>query len=221
MSPSAVTESRWSATTACAARSAYKRVRLRRRGRGLRVDVATAARQRFRLDVFSGKRLVARFRNRSKAFTWNGRGQGRRKVRDGYYVVRVTATRTGGKADVRRFAVVRRHGRYTVRPAIESVSLCGLVRSFRAVRPTFGGRTGRPLDLSYTLAARGSVSLTVIRGRKKPQVVRSFKAHDRVAGRAFKQRITALRLPKGDLRFVLRVKAGNASVVRTITARRL
>src|SRR4051794_37605761 len=207
--------------TACAARSAYKRVRLGRRKRGLRVDVATAARQRFRVDVFSGKRLVARFRNRSKAFTWNGRGQGRRKVRDGYYVVRVTATRTGGKADVRRFAVRRRHGRYTLRPAIESVSLCGPVRSFRAVRPTFGGKTGRPLDLGYTLSKRGSVSLTVVRGKKKPKVVRRFKTQDRVAGRAFKQRITALRLPKGDLRFVLRVKAGDASVARTITARRV
>jgi hypothetical protein len=208
-------------SVACAARSAYKRVKLRKRRRGLRVDVATAARQRFRVDVFSGKRLVARFRNRSKAFTWNGRGQGRRKVHDGYYIVRVTATRTGGKADVRRFAVRRRHGRYTVRPSIESVSLCGPVRSFRAVRPTFGGKTGRPLDLSYTLGTRGSVSLTVVRGKRKPKVVRRFKAHDRVAGRAFKQRITALRLPKGDLRFILRVKAGNASVVRTVTARRL
>src|SRR3954453_3206106 len=34
-------------STACAARSAYKRVKLRRRGRGLRLDVATSARQRF------------------------------------------------------------------------------------------------------------------------------------------------------------------------------
>ena len=154
---------RGAGSKACAATSAYRRARLRRAKRGLRFDVSTRARQRFRADVFlvtsgrriRGQRLVARFRGRRGAFTWNGRGQGARRARDGYYVVKVTT----GSGEVRRFAARRVRGKWSVRPAFDRASRCAIVRQFRATRPVFGGRSGRPLDVSYRLSSRSRVTV--------------------------------------------------------------
>jgi hypothetical protein len=213
---------------ACASASSYRRARVRRasRGRRLRFDIAPRTRGRtFRVDVFTAattrrvtpQRLVARFRERRASFTWNGRGQGGRRVGDGLYVVRVLTGR-GRAVDVKRFALRRSRGRFTVERAYDRFSSCGVVRQFRATRPAFGGRTGRPLDLRYRLARNARVTVTVLQGRK---VVRSFRAVSRRANRTYKQRITALRLPKGSLRFVLRVKAADKSGSITLYARRL
>src|SRR6185436_3411596 len=127
----------------CKARaSAYRRVRALRARRGVRFSVAPR-RGTFRVDVFEAsrgrsvvraQRLVARFRGRRKAFTWDGRGQGGRRIRDGYLTARVVSTRPAGGSEVKRFALRRLHGRYAVRSAYDRTSQCGLLRFFRASR---------------------------------------------------------------------------------------
>jgi hypothetical protein len=201
--------------------SAYRRARVRRARRGARFDIATRTGARFRVDVFQvstgrrviGRRLVARFRNARRAFTWNGRGQGRRRVRDGYFIARVSAA-----GQVRRFVLRRARGRISVRGAYDRRTQCSLVRTFRASLPAFGGRLGRPVTVSYLVDARATVSISILRGKK---VVRRIGTRTRDANHTYRQRLTALRLPRGDLRIVLNAKAGNRTQTSKITVRRL
>jgi len=201
-------------------------VRALRARRGVRFSVAPR-RGTFRVDVFESargrsvvrtQRLVARFRGRRAAFTWNGRGQGGRRIRDGYLIARVVSTRPAGGSDVKRFALRRVNGRYSVRSAYDRTSQCGLLRVFRASRPAFGGRTERPLDIAYRVDQRASVSIAMVRGKR---VIRRFTPRTRDANRTYKQRLTALRVPRGDIRVVVTAKAGKRAVTTSITARRL
>src|SRR4051812_1995637 len=203
----------------CPARaSAYRGTpRARHAGRGVRFTVRPKS--RFRVDIVKAAgtrsvlkkpRLVRRFSARRASFTWNGRGRG---VTDGTYVARVVST-VGKKTDARRITLRRSHGRFSVRPAYERTTSCGLVRSFRATRPAFK----RPLSVSYRLAAKSTVTIAVLRGKK---VVRRYKAATRSANRTYRRTISAKGLPHGELRVVLSAKAGNASSSLPLTVRRL
>ena len=216
------------AASACkATASVFKRTPAARGSkRGVRFTLARRTKaQRFRVDVFQasttrrvlGQRLVARFRNSSKSFTWNGRGQGGRRLRDGMYIARIAST-VGKRTQVQRITLRRSNGRFTTRPSFDRSSSCGVVRRFYATRPAFGGRTGRPLDIRYRLGAPSRVSITVLRGKK---VLRRFSPATRRANRTYKQRITALKLPKGELKMIISAKAGNRSSSMTLAARRL
>jgi hypothetical protein len=206
---------------ACIARSGYRRAKLRRRGRGLRVDVRPQAGQRFRVDVFRvtrGKRViplrrVARFRSRTRAFTWRAQ-----RARNGVYAVRVRATRAGAAADERRFTVVRRSGRFSVRRSYDVSTQCGMIRLFGATRPAFGGRTRRALRVRYRVDRRARVALALVKGRR---VVRRFAARDRAANRTYSLRVRPRRLPRGELRLVLLARAGDRTARRTVAVRRL
>jgi immune inhibitor A len=207
--------------------SQFKRApKLRRARRGVRFTLARRSKaQRFRVDVFEvskprrviGQRLIARFRNRKRSFTWNGRGQGGRRLVDGLYVVRVVA-RTGQRIESRRIALVRSKGRFRVRKAFDVRSQCGLVRAFRATLPVLGGRTERPLDVRYRLGAKSRVSIAIVRGKK---LVRRLRTTTRAANRTYKVRLTALKLPRGELTIILNAKSGNHAAKRTLAARRL
>ncbi|HEX8122507.1 MAG TPA: immune inhibitor A domain-containing protein [Solirubrobacteraceae bacterium] len=228
VTPAGESGSKGGGPTACKATAGqFKRApRLKRARRGVRFTLAPRSKaQRFRVDVFEvskpkrviGQRLVARFRNRKRSFTWNGRGQGDRRLVDGLYVVRVVA-RTGQRTESRRIALVRSKARFRVRRAFDVRSTCGIIRAFRATLPVLGGRTERPLDVRYRLGAKSRVSIAIVRGKK---VVRRLRTTTRSAGRTYKVRLTALKLPKGELKVILNAKSGNVAAKRVLAARKL
>jgi beta-glucosidase len=192
---------------ACRASSPLRGVRVRRRGRGLRVTVP----RRVTVDVFRqtrgrtivGEKRVARFRGRTRSFTWRARGAGA-----GYYTVRV---RTSGTS--RRFAFVRRRGHFRARPAFERREGCGVLTRFKLERPAFGGRFNQPLLVAYRLAEDAQVTVTVLRGSA---VIRRFKPRSDRAARTYRLRIASERLRRGD--YTVRLVARSASG-RTLTAR--
>jgi hypothetical protein len=135
-------------------------------------------------------------------------------VTDGVYVARLVS-KVGRKTDTRRIALRRSKGRFSVRPAYERTTSCGLARSFKASRPAMNSRS---LGLSYKLAVKSRVSIVVLRGKK---VVRRYKSVTRSANRTYKTKISGRKLPKGELRIVLTAKGGNASSSLPLAVRRL
>ena len=99
------------------------RRRRARQGRGLRLDFTRASARSVRVDVFrqARGRSITRLK-RVKAFrpASGAASRGRRaERRNGYYVVRFRTQLADGSADLRRIAVRRRGGRFTVRPAFQ------------------------------------------------------------------------------------------------------
>jgi hypothetical protein len=168
----------------CVARTPLGRVSVRRRGRGLRVRWAGGGRAT--VDVLRGKRRVARLRGRAGRATWRGRASG-------IYVLRL---RKGG--ETRRVGVRRRAGRLRV-VRFERRSRCGRVRSLSLGAPAFRGR----MRISYRLAARARVRLTIRRSGRVVRVIR------RRAARSGRVRVAARR---GSYRVTLRVGRTRVSV---------
>ena len=103
-------------------------------GAALRFDFSRRGTARVTVDLFrqsagrtssaSGASSASRTgRARSR---WNGRG---RRVRDGFYIARFSTRTPEGGTDVRRVALVRRNGRFTVRPPFYRRPPCALVES--------------------------------------------------------------------------------------------
>jgi predicted AlkP superfamily pyrophosphatase or phosphodiesterase len=214
-----------SGSAPCAVSSGFRSVTVRPRGRGLRVAFARRSRARVAVDVFQqsagrrvlGNRLVARFRRRA-SFTWRGRARRGARLRDGELLVRVRTRAPDGRADVRRYAVRRRRGRFASRPAFDLGRACGLVRSAKLVRGVFGGPRNRELSVAFRVGVPARVSVDVLRGGR---VVRRLGTRTRRPGLTHRVRLAAERLRRGDhvVRLTV-VAAGERRVVRLV-ARRL
>jgi zinc carboxypeptidase len=197
--------------------------------RRLRLDFVRKLRQPISVDVFQtsvgnrvvGERLVARFRGKFKSFTWNGRAnRKRRKVTDGYYFVRYKMILGGGKIDYRRITLRRKGGRWLKRPPHYRKESCTLLTSYKLLRPVFGGPTRRPVTAAYRLSRRARAGITVMRGKR---VVARGKMRLRRADTTYRVKLSAKGLPRGDYRFVLKVRptAGRKAVRAVLTSRRL
>ena len=205
------------AEKACVASSPLRGVRVTRTRGGLRVTVPSG--RKVDVDVFRqsagrriiGERRVARFSGRTKSFAWKPTG---RRVGDGVYSVRLRAAGTS-----QRFAFVRRQGVFRTRPAFERREGCGVLARFKLERPAFGGRSNRPLQISYRLAEDARTTVTVLRGKR---VVSTIGPRSDVAGRTYRIRVRPEKLARGDyrVRLVTRSASGKA-VTATLTGRRL
>jgi hypothetical protein len=107
----------------CANPNGFRSVSVRRRGKGLRLSWVKRTRNPVRIDIFQtskGRKVVddnrvARFRNRQRAFTWDGRKHkgSRKRVARGVYKVRFRVLDNSGKLDARRVVVAKRkNGRF-------------------------------------------------------------------------------------------------------------
>ncbi len=162
-----------------------------------------------------GERRVKAFGRRKGTFAWNGRGK---KLRDGFYFVRMRAKAPDGRTDTRRIALQRKGGRFRAAPDFDVKRTCGLVDSVKLERPVFGG-SGRkaPLRGSFRLSEGARVTITVRRGAK---VVQRLKTRMYTPNRTHRLRFK----PKGG-RGVYRValqaqRPGRSSSV-VVSARRL
>jgi hypothetical protein len=197
-------------------------------GRARRALPLHAARAKpLRVDVFQqshgrrvlGERLVARFSNRARSFTWNGRGNRGRRLTDGVYFARLQIRYANGRLrDFRRITLARSSGRWSKRPQFYKAESCGLLRSFKLTRPVFGGTGRRSLGIAYRLARRGRVTVDALRGSTR---VKRFAARSRRANRTFRLRLKAAALARGDYRVRITVRPGRAALRSTLVSRRL
>jgi len=210
----------------CLTRSAFGDAAVRPSGRGLAIEFVRRGTARVDVDVFRhsagrtvvGERLVARFGNRTRSFRWSGRGT-RRAAGDGAYTVRLRARTRTGATDTRRIALQRVRGRFRVRRAFDRREPCGAITSLKAVRPVFGGRRNRALDVSFRLdAGGGRVTVELLRGGR---VVRRSGPADRRGAITHRVRFDAERLRRGEYRVRLTLRLGEPVVTRTIAVRRL
>ena len=204
----------------CVPNNALRGTRVKPRGRRLRVGLKTTSPAS--VDIFrqsrgrriTGERPVARFRGRSKAFTWPAK-----RMRDGFFVVRVTTRTATGARDERRFAVRREGGRFKRLAPYERRAGCGLVQQFKLERPVFGARTNRALNVAFRLAERAEVAVTV--RRANGTVVRRFATRSYGAGLHRLRMSVNRRVPRGVYRIQLEARAGDRTVRATLRARRL
>jgi hypothetical protein len=209
---------------ACAANTiGLRSVSAKPRGRGLRLGFRRFARRKVRIDVFqvsSGRRivkerLVKRFRARSKAARWNGKGA----KSDGLYFVRYRMkTRTGKRSETRRVVLARRNGRFHRRPDFYRRAACDLLPSYKLERAAFGGVQRTPMRIAFRVGTRARAQVTVRRGKK---VVKRFKAHRYRAHRTHRLRLRSAKLRRGDYRVRITVGRGTGRVRATLTSRRL
>ncbi|MDQ5807498.1 MAG: hypothetical protein M3320_02375, partial [Actinomycetota bacterium] len=217
--------------TACTASSrGFRSVKVRGAGRRkLRIGFERRIRQPITVDVFQTsrgrkviqERLLARFRGKFESFTWNEKRTVRkRKVRDGYYFVRLRMNLGAARADYRRVTLRRKNGRWKVRPPHYRKESCTLLTSYKLLRPVFGGRDGRAVSASYRLTRRARAGITVMRGRR---VVARGAMRVRGADVTYRTKLSARGLPRGDYRFVLRVRplGGGKTLRAVLTSRKI
>ncbi|CAA9519871.1 MAG: hypothetical protein AVDCRST_MAG30-2977, partial [uncultured Solirubrobacteraceae bacterium] len=217
--------------TACTASTGFKSVSASRAGRGVRLAFTRNVSAPVRVDVFRvsqgrrvvKERLVARFENKAKSFTWNGvqnRGSARRKkVGTGYYFVRYTMLRGGKRIDVRRVTLRKAGGKFSKRPAYYRRDTCDLLGKFKLERPVFGGSRTVALKAAYRLNSAARVTVTITRGSK---VVKRYKATQREGKRTYRVTLPARRRAGGDYRVRLQATGGGGQRVNAVlTSRRL
>ena len=183
----------------------------RRSARSVRVDIFRQAKGR---SITKLKR-VKTFRSRKRSFTWKARG-----VREGHYVVRFRTQLADGSADLRRIAVQRKRGRFTVRPAFQRANSCtNLVGAFRLNRPVFGGKQKRALFASFRLNQTADVKLTVTRNGK---VVRTTqRERNYAAGKGRTIRMTPKGRARGDYVVTISAERQGRTATAALTSRRL
>jgi hypothetical protein len=213
--------------SACATTAGFVSAAVRPTRRGLRFSFARRQRRPVGVDVFQvshgrrvlGNRLVARFSNRSRGFTWSGRANRRgRKATDGEYFVRFRMALGGRLVDERRPVLVRRHGRFAVRPRFYQRVGCGVISSFKIESPVFGGPHNRDVDLSYRLRDNASAAVFILRGRK---IVKRYPFRSRRRHVTYRLRLPSEKLRRADYRIRLVVTEVSGSVSETLITRRL
>ena len=95
--------------------------------------------------------------------------------------------------------LIRSSGRFHVRPPHYAKDSCRLIRSAKLSSPAWGGTTNRRLGIAVRLVRKGSVTITVRKGKK---VVKRFRIKQ--AGTRTRPRLpqaghpAARRLPRDD-----------------------
>jgi hypothetical protein len=210
---------------ACASASAFKSVRARAAGSGLKFSPKLWTQGPFSVEVFqqsSGRtvlsdKLVAKFPRKTKAFTWNGRSK-RGRLKDGYYYARFTGNLDEGTRDVRLVALRRSHGRFTAAPAFAQKTGCGVFTDYRLSSAVFGGAKNATLSVSYKLAHDVSgVQVSVYRGQK---LVKRFAAPGDSA-QTVTLTVPADAVPRGTVVTVRAAITDGSGRGATLTAKRL
>ena len=212
---------------ACAAAAGFRTASVSRRRHGVHFTVSRRAKPLASVDVFQvsngrkviTERLVARFRNVRGSFNWSGRANRRgKRVRDGYLFARFSERFGNGRLDVRRVTLRRSKGHFTLRPSFYRRASCGLLSSYKLIRPVFGGRRNHALGIAYRVSKRARVAVTISRGGK---VVRRFKTTTASARRTYRLKLSSKRQRRGDYRVKLTATAGKQKVTSTLVSRRL
>jgi hypothetical protein len=131
-SPANPTPTAPTAAPSCTTPTGFRAVNARRRGRGLRITFSRRVNKPVTIDVFQtskrrkivGVKRVARFRNRFRSLTWDGRRANGRRVANGVYYVRFRIRDAENRLDSRRVVVERKRGRFAKRGRFYLVDRC-------------------------------------------------------------------------------------------------
>ncbi|HEX8207558.1 MAG TPA: M28 family peptidase [Solirubrobacteraceae bacterium] len=208
----------------CTVNTGFRSVKVRPRKRGLRFAFATHVNGPVGVSVYRyrkgkrkiSRRAVVRFRNKTKSFTWKGRGK---KVRNGIYYARLSVPLADGQRDTRYVALRRKKGKFKVRKTFVRRANCGPLRRFQLGRAVFSAKRRDRLRVLFELAEPATVRIQVRRGGRNVArtQVRNFEAPG-----TYRAAIGGKRLRKGDYRIRLIVILNNGTrVVSTLGARRL
>ena len=205
----------------CAKSAGFKRAKVTPRGHGLRFTVSRLIKKPFSVDVFRdsrGRRVLNNHRvlhltKRTRSLTWKGRGP---KVGDGYYFARLILA-GGGQRDTRRFTLVRSHGRFHLRPPHYAKDSCTLIRSAKLSSPAWGGTRHVRLGVAVRLTRKGSVKITIKRGKK---LVKRFTIKQ-AGTKTRRVYLKAGRLPRGDYRVTIAATAASLHQHSTLRSRKL
>jgi hypothetical protein len=211
----------------CASAAGFRDTRASGAGSGVQFTITRREERPFSIDVFQqsagrtivGERLVARFSNLSDSFTWDGADRKGRRLADGRYFARLTMQTSAGRKDVRRLTLERKGGRFRTAPDFHQRIDCGELSGFKLSSSVFGGRSGKALGISYSLA-RGaeSVKLEALVGKR---VVKRFKASP-TAGRTHRFTLPARLVARGSqVRVRATVKVNKSRSVSSVFAKRL
>lgn len=206
----------------CAATTqSFRTVAVSPRGRRLRFAFTRLVNRPVTVDVFQvsagrrvlGQRRIARFTGRTGAFTWNAtRGS------DGLYFARFAIRDERGRPDTRRVSLIRRNGRFALRPEFYRRTSCATLTSFKLERPAFGGSRNRALGIAFRLAREGRVSVEVARGSV---VVKRFGPQTRRSGVTHRLRLAPEGLRRGTYRIRLRYTGDRGSLAASLFSQRL
>jgi hypothetical protein len=199
----------------CPADTGFSRIS----ARGNRISVLRRQPRPFTIELFrqsKGRRVVDRRVARLKV----NRSQVRlpKTAGDGYYFARIRMV-LPGTDDVRRVALRRQGGRWSVRPDHYLRTACGALKAFKLERTVFGGRKRVPLRISYRLPTGvDSVRIEILRGTK---VVRTIRGGTERA-RAHRYSVPAsIAKPGRDVRVRVVVTRARAEIAETLVSHRL
>jgi len=123
-----------------------------------------------------------------------------------------------GHLDVRRFTLLRSHGRYRLRPTFYRRDTCGTVRSYKLGRAVFGGRRNGSLEIAYRLSSLARVGVTVTRGRK---VVKRFRPLLRRGGVTYRLHFGSKRMRRADYQVKISATRLGRTARATLVSRRI
>ncbi|HEV2999998.1 MAG TPA: hypothetical protein VGW75_04590 [Solirubrobacteraceae bacterium] len=202
------------APVVCASTAGFSRVS----AQGGRISVVRRQQRPFTVELFrhsKGRRVVdrrvARLSSSASTLTLP-------RAKPGFYFARIRMV-LPGTDDVRRVALRRRGGRWSVRPDHYLRTSCGALTAFKLERTVFGGRQRVPLRIAYRLPTGvDRVRLEVLRGGKVVRTIRG--ATER--GSAHRYSVPAsIARPGTDVRVRIVVERAGALVRETLTSRRL
>jgi hypothetical protein len=213
--------------TTCASAAGFNSAAVAPKGKKVTFKVNRREKRPFGVDVFQqtqgrkviGNRLVARFKNKKKTFTWNGRDIKGRRLGTGNYFVRFIMKTASGARDTRR-ATLKYSGRFRTAPDFYQRVDCGAFKSLKLSSSAFGGSTNAALGVSYKLAIQTKdVTIQFKLGNK---VIKKFTGKGE-PNRTFRTKLPASKVKRGKtVKVVITAnRPGAASPRITLAANRL
>ena len=211
----------------CASAAGFNSANVAPKGKSVTFKVNRREKRPFTVDVFQqtagrkviGNRLVARFKNKKKTFSWDGTDRKGRRLGTGNYFVRFTMKTASGARDTRR-ATLKYTGRFRNAPDFYQRVDCGAFKSLKLSSSAFGGTTNKALGLAYRLAI--PVKDVTIQFKLGKKVIKKFTGKGD-PDRTFRFKIPATAAKRGKtVQVVITAnRPGAASPRITLAANRL
>jgi hypothetical protein len=205
---------------ACRIAPGFARFLTRPSGHGLRLRAVGKKNGRASVAIYrytSGNKVirpkrVASFGDARRTRALRGR------LADGWYAVQARSGGSGVAPSVRSNTFHLFDGSFHRRADFFGRSGCGDIRSFHLSSPVFGGTAGAPLQIDYRTGRAGSITLTLLNGRKR---IKRLAARNVTAARTYRLRLSPKGLRPGVYTLRLSLAGAGGSLVRTLVSRRL